>query len=223
MGMAAYTDPLRFPPLQEWAHFSVAAVVLIGIAVLSVKLAGLRQRLTEKNAALSVALEQIRRLATSDDLTGLFNRRHMAELLRTESARQKRTGHSNSLALIDIDFFKRVNDEHGHASGDAVLKAFAQAASQALRGSDVLSRWGGEEFLLLLPDTEVIEAQACVQRMREQVEALSLWQIHPALKVTFSAGVSITRGVETVEQAVERADQAMYQAKRAGRNCTVVG
>lgn len=223
MGLAAYNDPLRFPPLEEWAHFSVASVVLIGIAVLSVKLAGLRQRLTEKNAALSVALEQIRRLATSDDLTGLFNRRHMAELLGNESARQKRTGNSNSLALIDIDFFKRVNDEHGHASGDAVLKAFAQAAGQTLRASDVLARWGGEEFLLLLPDTEVIEAQACVQRMREQVNALSLWQIHPALKVTFSAGVSVTHGAETVEQAVERADQAMYQAKRAGRDCTVVG
>jgi diguanylate cyclase len=223
MGWKANTDPQHFPPTEELIHFSLVCVVLFGIAVLSIKLAGMRQRLNEKNAALLVALEQIRRLATSDDLTGLFNRRHMAELLCIESARQKRSGRTTSLALIDIDLFKRVNDEHGHAAGDAVLKAFASAASERLRSSDALARWGGEEFLLLLPDTDVAEAQACVQRMRDHVSALSFSQIHPSLKVTFSAGLSVCHGTESVERSVERADQAMYEAKRAGRNCTVIG
>jgi diguanylate cyclase len=223
IGWKAHSDPANFPMREELIHFFVAALILSAIAVLSVRLAGLRQRLSEKNVALSAALEQIRRLATKDELTGLFNRRHMAELLHAEHARQRRADHATSLTLIDIDFFKRVNDEHGHAAGDAVLKAFAVAAGECLRSTDVLARWGGEEFLLLLPDTNVAEAQVCVQRIRERVNALSFAHIHASLKVTFSAGLTSCSASDVAAQALERADQAMYQAKRAGRNCTVLG
>ena len=217
------TDPLRYPPTVEFMHFLLSAVVLVSMALLSIRLAGMRQHLHRQNAALSSALEQIQRLATRDDLTGLVNRRHMSELLAAEKARHDRTGHSTSLVLIDIDLFKRVNDDHGHAAGDAVLKAFAETAAVGLRASDVLARWGGEEFLLMLPATEALPALRCVERIRGRLAGVSFDHLQPGLKVTFSAGLSVLEAADTVHTLVERADQAMYQAKRSGRNCTVRG
>jgi diguanylate cyclase len=219
----SHTDPTRYPAAVEWIHFMFAGLVSSSIALLSARLARLRQRLKDQNAALSVALEQIRRLATRDDLTGLLNRRHMSELLVAERARHGRSRHATSLALIDIDLFKRINDAHGHAAGDAVLKVFAETALGCLRASDVLARWGGEEFLLMLPDTEAGAAQLCIERIRTHLAAASFDAIQPGLQVTFSTGLSVLGAHDTVETLIERADQAMYAAKRAGRNCTMTG
>jgi diguanylate cyclase len=219
----AQTDPARYPPLVELMHFLLAAVVLGTVGLLSIRLAGMRQHLHRQNAALSSALQQIQRLATRDDLTGLVNRRHMSELLTAEKLRHDRSGRSTSLALIDIDLFKRVNDEHGHAAGDAVLKTFAETAAGCLRASDVLARWGGEEFLLMLPDTEALPALRCVERIRTRLAGASFDHVCGDLRVTFSAGLSVLGPDDTVHTLVERADQAMYQAKRSGRNCTIRG
>jgi diguanylate cyclase len=216
------TDPARYPPAVEAIHFVFLGIVTAGIATLSVRMSRLRARLSEQKHALAQALEQIRLLATRDELTGLVNRRHMGALMATEQARQRRTGQALSLVLIDIDLFKRVNDEHGHAAGDAVLKAFAGAAQAGLRASDVLSRWGGEEFLLMLPDTGQAPAQQCVERVRALLAQVSFDAVAPGLVVTFSAGLAVCGQDEALDAAIERADQAMYRAKTAGRNCTVV-
>jgi diguanylate cyclase len=223
MWWKARVDPIGYPPSVELMYFLLAAVVIATIAMLTIRVAGMREHLHRQNMALSGALEQIQRLATRDDLTGLVNRRHMSELLAGEKARHARTGHPASLALIDIDLFKRVNDEHGHAAGDAVLKTFAETAAACLRASDVLARWGGEEFLLMLPATDAAPALRCVERIRERLAGVSFDHIHPGLKITFSAGLSVLEATDTVQALVERADQAMYQAKRSGRNCSVRG
>jgi diguanylate cyclase len=223
MWWKAWVDPIVYLPTVEFMHFLLVGVVLVATAVLSIRVAGMRQHLHRRNAALSSALEQIQRLATRDDLTGLVNRRHMSELLTAEQVRHARTGHPTSLALIDIDLFKRVNDEHGHAAGDAVLKTFAETAAACLRASDVLARWGGEEFLLMLPATDAAPALRCVERIRERLAGVSFDHIQPGMKVTFSAGLSVLEAEDTVHMLVERADQAMYQAKRSGRNCSVRG
>lgn len=219
----ALTDPVHHRPALELFHFSLAGVVLLGIALQSVRLARLRLHLDRQNTALSSALEQIRRLATRDDLTGLLNRRHMSELLVDEKARHDRSGLPTSVALVDIDLFKRINDQFGHAAGDAVLKGFAQTVSASLRTGDRLARWGGEEFLLLLPETDAAAALFCIERIRSHLAAVAFVPEQPDQQVTFSAGLSMLGADETVEAMIERADQAMYAAKRGGRNCTMVG
>lgn len=181
----------------------------------------LRQRLRQQKQDLEASLEQIRLLATQDELTGLVNRRHMSTLLNTEQARQLRTGKAMTLVLIDLDLFKRINDEHGHQAGDTVLRTFAQAVTPQLRGTDVLARWGGEEFLLMLPETGAAEAWQCVERMREGLAQVSFEAVAPGLRQTFSAGLAVCQPGESIETVIELADQAMYRAKQAGRNCTV--
>jgi diguanylate cyclase (GGDEF)-like protein len=122
------------------------------------------------------------------------------------------------VAVLDIDWFKRVNDSHGHAAGDQVLRGFAQQALTAVRSTDVLARWGGEEFLLMLPDTELPAARQVLARMQAQVSALRLSVGATSLQVTFSAGLTVSRPGEPIAGAIARADQAMYAAKAAGRD-----
>jgi diguanylate cyclase (GGDEF)-like protein len=182
----------------------------------------LRGYLQVQKRELEASLERIRLLATQDELTGLVNRRHMLALLKAEQAREQRAKQPlMSLALIDLDYFKRVNDTYGHQAGDVVLKGFAEAARGALRGSDVLSRWGGEEFLLMLPDTGEDEAERCMERIQQGLAQVTFASVAPDLKITFSAGLSACRAGESLEAAIERADQALYRAKAQGRNCNV--
>lgn len=223
MAWKSRTDPTHYPATVELMHFLVVSVALLGIALLSTKLARMRTQMSDQNSALSAALAQNLRLATRDELTGLLNRRHMTELLESEKLRHHRSAHTTCLVLLDIDLFKRINDEHGHAAGDAVLRTFAQTAADTLRASDVLARWGGEEFLLMLPVTDASSAQVCIERIRAGLAQAPFGTIRPGLQVTFSAGLSVLSASDTVQTLIERADRAMYKAKHAGRDCTVVG
>jgi diguanylate cyclase len=216
-------EPLRYPAQEEAIHLAIAVIVLLGVSALSIRMGALRASLRNQKKELEQSLERIRLLATQDELTGLSNRRHMLDLMKAEQSRQQRTEQPLSLALLDVDHFKRVNDKYGHHAGDAVLKGFADAVSSALRGSDVMSRWGGEEFLLMLPVTGLDEAELCIDRMRQGLAQVSFDSVAPNLKITFSAGVSVCLAGEPLEAAIERADQAMYDAKAQGRNCTVCG
>ena len=123
--------------------------------------------------------------------------------------------------LIDVDHFKAVNDTHGHLAGDRVLMRLGRLLSARFRREDLRCRWGGEEFLVLLPDTPGDQGIQGVQRMRASLEEGPLVE-KPEVKVTFSAGLTEFQPGETLEQAIERADQALYQAKARGRNCTKV-
>ncbi|MFM2343084.1 MAG: hypothetical protein RLZZ592_2737 [Pseudomonadota bacterium] len=218
MGVMTRAQPARFPSALEVLHLGVTALVLACVTMLSIRLVHLRQRLRDQRTALSRALERLSELATRDELTGLPNRRAMGEMLLVETARHARLGAPLSLALIDIDHFKAINDHHGHAVGDAVLRGFAQRMEAELRGADVLARWGGEEFLLLLPGTDALQALQAVERLREGLRRQPFDAVAPGLRVTFSAGVGGCLGQGDIDSALERADRALYRAKAAGRD-----
>lgn len=221
MAWKSQTDALRYPLWVELIHLAFGVIVLLGVSALSVRMGTLRTRLRRQKQELEASLAQIRLLATQDELTGLVNRRYMMDLLRAEQVRQQRSGQVMSVVLIDLDHFKRINDGYGHQAGDTALHTFARSVLPSLRSSDVLSRWGGEEFLLMLPETGQKDALSCVQRMRDSLARVSLDDVAPGLQLTFSAGLAACQPGESIEAVIELADQAMYRAKQAGRNCTI--
>ncbi|MDX1593057.1 MAG: diguanylate cyclase [Gammaproteobacteria bacterium] len=160
--------------------------------------------------------DRLRRLSTTDGLTGLFNRRHLDETLTVEVERARRYGAPLSIMMFDVDHFKRFNDEHGHDQGDRVLQAIAQAFQEHVRKVDVPCRYGGEEFLGILPGTTQAGAIIVAERLRRAVEHMEV----DGLKVTISIGVASLADLdaENATELVEAADDALYRAKRAGRN-----
>ncbi|OGB05979.1 MAG: hypothetical protein A3G29_11685 [Burkholderiales bacterium RIFCSPLOWO2_12_FULL_64_99] len=217
------TDPVHYPYQVEVAHFVLLAAILPTISSLAAQLSAMRARLQSQKNELAQAVTRIQILATRDELTGLFNRRHMLEVLTQHQKRLIRSGHHRfCLALLDIDHFKRINDTHGHGVGDEVLREFAATLQRALRDTDVLARWGGEEFLLLINDTSPDLAIIGVDRARELLAASPLLAHMPDLKVTFSAGLTGYDDVEELSTCIERADRALYRAKSEGRDRTVI-
>jgi len=217
------TDPVYFPLKLEFAHFVLTAAIVPTISSLAAQLSSLRSRLQTQKDELAQALTRIQILATRDELTGLYNRRHMIEVLNQHQKRLQRSGHHRfCLALLDIDHFKRINDTHGHGVGDEVLRAFGAAVQSALRDTDVLARWGGEEFLLLLNDTTPEAANIGLERVRAAVAAATFSSSVAELKPTFSAGLTGYHDEEALDVCIERADRALYDAKSAGRNRTVI-
>jgi len=162
---------------------------------------------------------RLRELATRDVLTGIHNRRSLIELGQSELDRARRYSRPFAAAMIDIDHFKRVNDERGHAAGDEVLRAVVNSTSDALRGSDLFGRWGGEEFVVLLPETDLGAAHRVLERVRAAVAATPFAVGDgPPVSVSISIGVAEWTGIEALETLVQRADQALYTAKHQGRN-----
>lgn len=214
----ASTDPDTFPPAYEIVHFSIASSMLIVVSFLASQLNYLRTKLTLQKNDLLEALERIQIMAAHDELTSLPNRRYMSEVLEVEEKRHRLNNASLCVALIDIDFFKQINDRHGHAVGDQVLKGFASSFRTALRTNDVLARWGGEEFLLLLPETTVEDAASVLNRVHSTVSKIHIPVLGTHLDVTFSAGLTRLDFNGTMEDAISKADDAMYFAKKAGRN-----
>jgi len=221
MGTGSLLAPHRFPPAIESVHFLFSLVVLSSIAILAGQLSRLRLDQRAQKTELRVALERIRLLATRDELTGLPNRRHAQDLLTLEGSRATRERMQLSLCLMDIDHFKRINDTLGHAAGDQVLRLVARNATLALRETDVLTRWGGEEFLLLLPNTSIADAEAVVERVRQRLGSVDTWREQPQLRVTFSGGITAHREGEDMQETIARADALLYRAKDAGRDCVL--
>jgi diguanylate cyclase (GGDEF)-like protein len=169
--------------------------------------------------SLAKEKDQYRELSKIDSLTGLMNRHGLNEDFR-EEIRNQLGDYPVSLMFIDIDHFKSLNDTYGHHLGDEVLRRVAHCIGEHSRQSDKAVRWGGEEFLLLMPGTPAAEARMAAERLRKAVENLA----HPELgsrSVTVSIGLGEIRLEETLEQALERADQALYRAKASGRNRVV--
>lgn len=210
--------PRTFNPTLEAIHFAFTAVVLPVIAMLAGDLSAMRSRLKVQKAELQDALARIHKLATRDDLTGLVNRRHMEELAEMEQRRASRSGSSPCLCLVDIDNFKRINDHHGHAAGDEVLRLFGRHAAASMRETDVLARWGGEEFLVMLPDTRPDEARTGFERLRRLLARDEAWGDQAHMRVSFSAGLTTWRHGEALRDALARADHALYEAKASGRD-----
>jgi len=170
------------------------------------------RELDEKNQALEV-------MTRTDRLTGLANRRRLEEALQTEVLRARRYGKPFSVILLDIDHFKAVNDQFGHQAGDNVLIAIAGLLTRTARETDVVGRFGGEEFLLVCPETELLVVSALAERLRTEFTSTDFPLVGP---VTSSFGVAEFTQGDSVKSLVERADKALYRAKDGGRNCVEV-
>jgi diguanylate cyclase (GGDEF)-like protein len=176
-----------------------------------------RQRLRDQNVLL-------RELAVVDELTGLYNRRFFERRLAYEFERFKRYSHPLSILIIDVDYFKKVNDTYGHNAGDEVLRHLAQHAQTTLRKIDIVARYGGEEFVAILPDTDQSGALTAAERLRVAISSTSVRFGEDEICITISGGiVTISREFSgDVESLIRFADQALYQAKAQGRNRIVV-
>lgn len=157
--------------------------------------------------------------STRDHLTGLANRRMLVEQLKSETQRAERQGHSYTLAMLDVDHFKRVNDHYGHDLGDRVLIDVADAMQRALREYDLCGRWGGEEFLILLPQTLIGDSCSVIERVQESVRRQPMPGEASDIALTVSIGLAEYRAGESFSDTVNRADEALLEAKRAGRDC----
>jgi len=222
MAVMIRLQPLVYVSTVEIGHYMMLVAMLPAVSLLAGRLNRIRARLATQKRELSQALDKLQAMAMRDDLTGLFNRRHMQSLLELEVQRNLRSGNSFCVALLDIDFFKRVNDVHGHGAGDEVLRAFAKVCLATVRGSDMTARWGGEEFVVVMPDTRMPLALTGIERLRELVQQQKVSVAGVELGVTVSAGLTEHKPDETLAQTLERADRLLYEAKKRGRNRVVI-
>jgi diguanylate cyclase (GGDEF)-like protein len=219
----ALTDSLRGPAAADaWMQLATLAIVLPWFAVMGGYVNKLRHRLSDSNRRLKEAVGRAEETAMRDVLTGAYNRRHLLDVLRREISRAQRVGAQLAVCLFDIDRFKSINDNWGHAAGDAVLQHFATVAGTGLRGVDVFGRFGGEEFLLILPDTDARGAAVVAERIRASVEQCGFPGVPAGHQVTVTIGVAGRAQGETGDALTARADQALYRGKDAGRNRVVV-
>ena len=215
---------LRDPSMDVRAartEFAVLMIVLPWFAVMGGYVNRLRVRLSDSHRELRRAFDQIGELAIRDELTGAYNRRFLMETLARERSRSERLGAAFSVCLIDIDHFKSVNDSLGHGAGDTVLKQFAALAPRGLRGIDTFGRFGGEEFLIVMPGTDRQGALAAGERVRAATAAAAFPGLPARRQLTITVGVATHLRGEEVSALLARADQALYQGKNAGRNRVV--
>ncbi|NLI95160.1 MAG: GGDEF domain-containing protein [Synergistaceae bacterium] len=193
-----------------------APVRPVGEEGMASRMAALAAELAKKNRELEEANAVITRLMNTDPLTGVANRRHFETVAQKALSFSRRQNIPLSLIMADIDHFKQFNDRYGHALGDEVLVAFAQMLFRSCRFEDTVCRYGGEEFLVLLPGTPLVPARAIAERLRENTERIALPGLEEGIRASF--GVAEFLADETLEELVERTDKALYKAKSRGRN-----
>ncbi len=221
--LAAILAILRYKPETldlrlEIVQWIVLCVVLTWFAFMGGYISRLRRILAENNARLETAFKTIQEMSVRDELTGSYNRRYLMQILVQEKNRIDRGGREMAVGIMDVDFFKRVNDQYGHLAGDEVLRVFSQEAQRSLRTSDFFGRYGGEEFLIILTQTPLDGAQVIADRFRQALEAIRFPEIDAALRVSVSIGIAQYSPGEEVVQTLARADAALYKAKHLGRN-----
>jgi len=204
--------------LQRAASMLCFVLVIGQCAFLGLFGATLRKILYQRSIELKAAYRRIEELAELDELTGSYNRRCIMRMLDSEIEKSRQVSAPCAIALIDLDWFKRINDAHGHPVGDEVLRTFAITIFANIRPADCFGRYGGEEFLLLLPDTEAEAASRMLERLRGIVADLDWSAFSPGMRVTISAGVVTLRDMDTADTFLARADSALYSAKAQGRN-----
>ncbi|MEW6368673.1 MAG: diguanylate cyclase [Acidobacteriota bacterium] len=173
------------------------------------------------SAELGVAYKRVAELAQKDELTGLLNRRSATERLQLEVVRSRRTQRPFSIVLLDVDNFKKINDQHGHPCGDAVLRSLAGLLTSGVRAEDMVARWGGEEFLMLLPETPRDGAMVLAEKLRSTVADHTLNHDGREVRFTVTMGVSVYDHLASLDDCVRGADQALYAGKRSGKNVVV--
>ncbi|RTL32288.1 MAG: GGDEF domain-containing protein [Burkholderiales bacterium] len=218
MGILAHVDPDYYPPDLELLRFELMLGTVPSLIFSAYQISAWRNRLSAQRKDLRIALEQVQKMATHDVLTGLYNRRFMQERLEDAVKRFDRYGERFTIVLIDLDHFKRVNDQYGHKVGDQALMAFANASGIVLRETDTIARWGGEEFIFLLPNTDARKALVALERLRQTLATCTVSEAVPQLRVKFSAGIAVHDTITGLNHTLERADKALYQAKSEGRD-----
>ena len=227
LGLAALfllTDkPISLPHETYLERFATMTVFILTIGrcmFIGIFSSAMRESLYKSGLALKEANRRIEELAELDDLTGSLNRRCIMSFLDDEIARAARNNIRCSIALIDLDWFKRINDTYGHPTGDEVLKTFAITVFANIRSVDRFGRYGGEEFLLVLPETPIDVAVRLLDRLRSITSDLDWSAFSPGMRVTFSAGIATLTASDTADTFLARADSALYKAKAQGRNRT---
>jgi diguanylate cyclase (GGDEF)-like protein len=213
-------------PTSTLAGQALTGGVVIGLLARCIWIATfvrhLQLRLSEKNAALKAAVERIEVMANRDELTGLANRRAITSWLSEQIEAAGRTGAPLSVAILDIDHFKRINDTYGHHAGDRTLQIFAQIAAATIRSADRIGRYGGEEFLLVLVGAPLETAKEPLERIRRALASHRWVAIEAGLRVTITIGVAQHWSGETAQELIRRADMALYLGKESGRDRLVI-
>lgn len=219
LGLSAFLPLPQFEVRQQTLTLVTTSFILGMLTVQSYQFAKMRKHVWRERKKLNAALAQVQALMRHDAMTALYNRQGMQERLDQELKRCLESRHSFSVAMIDLDHFKFVNDTHGHAVGDEVLQGFARCARQVLRDTDLIARWGGEEFVVLMLDTSPADmASIALARLRQVLQGMQVSQQVPDLRITFSAGYAMWQHGESIDHLMARADQALYQAKHEGRD-----
>ncbi len=199
-------------PFSEWSFILIEPVMMLGVGLIA---AELLYRIRIQSFMDRKRLEQ---MALTDPLTGLSNRRSIEPQLEGEVSRARRHRVPLSVLLADLDHFKQVNDRHGHSVGDEVLREVARRVETILRREDRAARWGGEEFLILLPETDASRAQIVAEKIRRSIAETPLTVSELSIPLTISLGVAAWHEDSNVDELIRRADQALYRAKACGRN-----
>ena len=227
LSSAAYAIMLWLALDDRWVQlsFSVEALQWLVFTMISISFAitgggisRLKKALAEKNRELAKGLEQVREMAIRDDLTGLFNRRHLLEVLERQKALADRKRVPFSVCYVDLDHFKQINDSYGHEWGDRVLRRFSQVVTADMRDGDYFGRLGGEEFLLILPQSAEKGALQVAERLRKRWGEEQFAQEGGPLSVSLSVGVAAYQEQESIDELLNRADRGLYKAKSSGRN-----
>jgi diguanylate cyclase (GGDEF)-like protein len=216
--------PIALPmaTMPEWFAATCLFVTTIGqCAYFGVFGNSMRRKLQQRTIELKIANQRIEELAQLDELTGMLNRRHIMKCLNEEMARAQRSNTLCSVAIIDLYFFKRINDQFGHPAGDEALRTFAISIFANIRTVDKLGRYGGEEFLLILPDTAKDHAVRTLDRLRSIISEVDWTAISGSFNLTMSAGICSVRPADSANDILARIDIALYRAKDAGRNRVV--
>lgn len=224
-----YTGTHREPLPLQLLQYAVLITTLIWLAFFGSYVSRLRDIVAKRNRELAEALKRNQELATHDDLTGVYNRRHILSILEQERVRALRTGRGFSVCLMDIDHFKDINDRHGHLAGDEILHEFAKRVAGEIRELDrigrdgqpeyeTFGRYGGEEFLLVLPETDTEGALICGERIRARIASRHFKAETAETRITVSVGITVYHADENIRETLARADRALYQAKHGGRN-----
>jgi diguanylate cyclase (GGDEF)-like protein len=211
MAAMAWWQPAVYAPAVEGGHFLLVATMMPGVSLLAARLARLRERSRQQRAELEKALARIRELATRDELTGLFNRRHLRELMEQEHQRCVRSGHTFCVAVLSIEDFRAQVERLGDGGHDALLHGVAVEAQRYVRTADVLAYWGDERFVLLMSHARAPLARGGLNRLCEQVAEARVLPTDAGLRVRLRAGLAEHHAGETVDQTLARAEAALLQ------------
>jgi len=216
---------LSFPVSNNFSQLLVCLsfILTLGRCIyLTNMLSRMQRKIMEKNQQLVLAMKRVQELATRDELTNIENRRSLMEILAVEQKRFQRGGTPFCIAILDLDGFKSVNDNFGHAAGDLVLKTFVEIVRNEMRLSDHFARYGGDEFVLVLTGTTVEEGVTALDRICAETEMYDWSKFGKDIVLTASIGITDFRPGESIDEAFQRADMALYGAKAAGRNRVMI-